>query len=132
MDRRQDAEGDAVRVRVGSVALELPASIAKKTEQGVDSGAAVFEGGGLMVLVDEGPFASSLEFDAGRPGYREEVRAVGGGTGRVVSYRDPDGGSYTIAVHVSEPRRVTVVVRAEEAVPERVPLRIIESVRIVD
>lgn len=126
------ADGDFVRVRVGDVTLELPATAAKKAEEGIDSGAAVFEGGGLMILVDQGPFASSLESDAGRPGYREDVRAVGRGTGRVISYRDPAAGTYTVAVHVSEPRRATVVVRADETVPERVPLEIVDSLRIVD
>ena len=67
-----------VRVRVGAVSLELPVVLAPRQGTPVDSASAVFEGGGLMVLVDQGPFAPSLDADVGRPGFREVATEVGG------------------------------------------------------
>jgi hypothetical protein len=118
-----------VRVRVGAVSLELPAILAPQQGAPVDSTSAVFEGGGLMVLVDQGPFAPSLDADVGRAGFREVAAEMGGSPARLVTFDEEGGGSYTTAVEVAAPRRITVVVRADSSVPRQVPLEIVHSVQ---
>jgi hypothetical protein len=117
-----------VHVRVGAVGLELPAGVAPCEGTPADSASAVFEGEGLTVLVDQGPFAPSLEADVGRPGYREEPTEVGGSPARLVTF-DEDGGSFTTALEIAPPNRATVVVRADSSVPRQVPLDIVRSVQ---
>ena len=118
-----------VRVRVGAVSLELPVVLAPRQGTPVDSASAVFEGGGLMVLVDQGPFAPSLDADVGRPGFREVATEVGGSSARLVTFDDEGGASYTTALEVTAPQRITVVVRADSDVPRQVPLEIVHSVQ---
>src|SRR5215211_3306988 len=101
-----------VHVRVGTLVLDLPAVLVPRQGTTVDSASAVFEGGGLFVLVDQGPFAPSLDADVGRPGFSEVPAEVGGSPGRLVTFVSESGTSYTTAVEVAAPRRVTVVVRA--------------------
>src|SRR4051812_41485897 len=100
---------DRVRVVVGSVSLELPVATVKKGETGVDSAAGVFEGGGLTVTVDQGPFVNHLDADVGRPDYREDVKDIGGTRSRTIFFRSADGQSYTTGVYVPAPKQVTVV-----------------------
>jgi hypothetical protein len=118
-----------IRVRVGAVSLELPAVLASRQGVPVDSTSAVFQGGGLTVLVDQGPFAPSLDADVGRPGFREVAAEAGGSPARLVIFDDEGGASYTTAIEVAAPRRITVVVRADSSVPRQVPLEIVQSVR---
>jgi hypothetical protein len=113
------------------------------TDAPVDSPAAVLTGAGITVIIDQGPFADRMESSIGRPGRREEplhvagVAGVAGGAevagiaGRVVSFRTPDDHTFTVAAVLSEPARATVVVRADDSVPEPEVRRIIESLRPV-
>ena len=117
-----------VHARVGTVALELPATVAPQAGTPVDSASAVFEGEGLAVLVDQGPFAPSLDADVGRPGYQEEALQVGGSPARLITY-DEDDGRFTTALEIAGPHRTTVVVRADRSVPRQVPLEIVRSVQ---
>jgi catechol 2,3-dioxygenase-like lactoylglutathione lyase family enzyme len=119
------------RVVVGSVSLEVPAGLVPRGKP-IDSAAGMFEGHGLVVTVDQGPFTSRLDSHAGRPDYRESSREIGGVEGREVFFRDPDSATYTIALHLPAPRYVTVVVRADSSVPEAVSRRILDSVRLVN
>ena len=114
---------------VGGVSLELPAVLVEGDDRALDSAAAVFEGPGLSVILDQGPFADPLETYVGRPGYEEGLREVAGSTARVVSFRTPEDGTYTVAAHVPRPKPLSVVVRADTSVPEHVPGDIIESVQ---
>jgi hypothetical protein len=125
-------EDEKVRVTVGRVSLELPVGVVNRQDTPIDSHASVFEGGGMMVVVDQGPFANRLASNAGRPGYREEIRNVGGTTSRTVSFEDPERGTYTVATHLAPPASVTVAVQAQATVPRQVPRTIIESVRVRD
>ena len=93
------------RVAVGAVSLELPAILQRRGDAAIDSAASVFEGGGLLVTVDHSPFASRLDSDVGKPDYKEDVKAVGGVTGRTIFFRSPDDGSYTVGIHVPTVRR---------------------------
>src|SRR5262245_65391291 len=108
-----------IRVRVGAVSLDLPAILASRQGASIDSASAVFEGHGLMVVVDQGPFAPSLDADVGRPELREVAVEVGGLPARLVTFDDEEGASSTTAVEVAAPRRITVVVRADRGVPRQ-------------
>jgi hypothetical protein len=121
---------EKVRVTLGNVSLELPASVVKNQETSIESAGGVFEGGGLTVIVDEGPFADRLDSYIGLPGFREETREVAGVTGRKVFFRRPERGTYTVGVHVPAPKHVTVAVHAEASVPERVAEAIVNSLSI--
>jgi hypothetical protein len=123
---------EKIRVTVGNVGLELPSSLVKRQDTAVDSASAVFEGSGLIVIVDQGPFADRLDAYVGNPEYREEMRNIAGTTARTIFFRRPDRGTYTMAVHLTAPKLVTVVVHADKSVPEQVPGEIIESLRLPD
>jgi hypothetical protein len=123
--------GEKVRVAVGDVSLELPAALVQREEANVDSSAGVFEGSGLTVIVDQGPFSDPLDSHTGRPGYREEPTELAAVAGRTISYQTPEEGTYTVAAHLPPPAAVTVVVRADGSVPEHVPREIIASIRAI-
>jgi hypothetical protein len=117
-------------VRVGAVSLELPTSLASR-DASSDSASAVFEGGGVLAIVDQGPFAPSLDADVGRPQFRQEDIEISGSPARLVTY-DDDPASYVTAVEVDALLRVTVVVRAQHFVPRELPLQIVRSLRLLD
>lgn len=121
-----------VRVSVGSVSLELPASVVKGQDTPVDSVASVFEGGGVRIIVDQGPFANRLDSYAGHPEYQQDSKEVDGTAARTISFRSPERGTSTVAIHVPAPKYVTVVVEAEPDVPRQVSEEIINSLRWVD
>ncbi len=123
---------DRVRVVVGSVSLELPRALVKSGETAVDSAAGVFEGAGLTVTVDQGPFASRLDSDMGRPDYREGFSDVGGTRSRTIFFRSADGRSFTTGVYAPAPKNVTVVIHADASVPEEVATAIRDSVQLHD
>lgn len=118
-----------VRVTVGKISLELPASLIEGRDTAIDSAARVFEGGGLRVIVDQGPFANRLDSYIGLPDYREESRDIDGAVGRTVSFREPAQGTSTLAVHVPAPVPLTVVIEADGDVAEATPREIIDSLR---
>lgn len=121
---------EKVRVELGNVSLELPASLVKSPDTSIDSAGGVFEGDGLMVILDQGPFVDRLESYVGLPDFREDTKEVAGTTARRVFVRNPDRGTYTMGVHVPAPRHVTVVIHADASVPEPVAEAIIDSLRI--
>jgi hypothetical protein len=121
---------EKARVAVGNVSLELPASVVQRQDTSIDSAGGVFEGGGMMVIVDEGPFADRLDSYVGLPDFRENTKEVAGTTGREVFFRKPDRGTYTIGIHVPAPKHVTLVIHADASIPERVAEEIIDSLRI--
>ncbi len=121
---------EKVQVTVGNVRLNLPAALVKSQETAIDSAAALFEGSGVTVIVDQGPFADRLDSYVGNPEYREEIRNIAGTTARTIFFRRPDRGTYTMAVHLPAPKLVTVVVHADASVPEQVPGEIIASLQV--
>jgi hypothetical protein len=123
---------EKVRVTVGNLGLELPSALVKTQDTAIDSASAVFEGSGLTVIVDQGPFADRLDGYVGNPGYREEMRNMAGATARTIFFQRPDRGTYTMAVHFTAPKLVTVVIHADKSVPEQVPKEILESLRLPD
>jgi hypothetical protein len=112
------------------VSLELPALVVKRQDTSIDSAGGVFEGGGMMVIVDQGPFVDRLDSYVGLPDFREDTKEVAGTTGRKVFFRNPDRGTYTIGVHVPAPKHLTVVIHADASIPESVAEEIIDSLRI--
>src|SRR5262245_43148711 len=108
------------RVTVGGVSLAIPAELVKRSGTTVDSEAAVFEGGGLFVVVTQGPFSDRLTSYIGRSGYREESTRIGEAAGRIVFFRTPEEGTYTVATHSPGVNGLTVLIRAAESVPEQV------------
>ena len=123
---------EKVRVAIGNITLELPAAIGKRPDVSIDSTAGVFEGAGLRIVVDQGPFANRLDSYAGLPDYREESRDAGGMTARIVSFRSADGRSFTAAIHLPAPKSATVIVEADADIPPEVPAEIIDSLRWVE
>ncbi|HEY5875264.1 MAG TPA: hypothetical protein VIT64_08190 [Ilumatobacteraceae bacterium] len=122
---------ETTRVRVGAISVVVPAQLVSASDAPIDSPAAVLSGGGITVIIDQGPFADRMESSVGRPDRREEPMHVAGVTGRIVSFRTPEEHTYTVAAVLSEPARVTVVVRADDSVPEHEARRIVESLQPV-
>lgn len=114
------------------MSLELPSALVAGRGDGIDSAAGVFEGAGVSVVVDQGPFSDPLTTHAGRPEHRDEAIDVAGTAARLVSFRDPEDRTYSVGAHVPGPSPVTVVVRADASVPEHVPRDIVESLRLLD
>ena len=119
---------EKVRVPLGIFSVELPATLVKRPGDAVDSVAAVFEGGGLSVVVDQGPFSDRLTSHVGRPDHREEAAEIAGVAARLVFFRTPADGTYTVAAHLPGPNGLTVVVSAAETIPEQIARNIVESV----
>jgi hypothetical protein len=122
---------EKTRVRVGDVTLALPTAVRQKPGTPIDSAFSEFSGSGVTVLVDQGPFADRLDRHVGRAGYEEKVGEVAGSAARIVSFRRPEERAYVVAAHLPAPHHVTVVVQADESVPDHVPREIVESVRPV-
>ena len=122
---------EATRVRVGAISLEVPSQLVASSDAPIDSPAAVLTGAGMTVIVDQGPFADRMESSVGLPDRRQEPLHATGIAGRIVSFRTPDEHTYTVAAVLSEPVRATVVVRADDSVPESQARRIIESLQPV-
>jgi hypothetical protein len=123
---------EKVRVAVGNISLELPITLVKKQDTFIDSAGSVFEGSGVIVIADQGPFADRLDSYAGHPEYQEEIKNIAGTTSRKISFRSPDGATHTVAIHLLAPKHVTLVVHADASVPREVPSEIIESLRLLD
>ena len=125
------ARGETTRIRVGAISVAVPAHLLATTDAPIDSAAAVLTGGGLTVIIDQSAFADRMESSIGQPDRREEPTHIAGASGRIVSFRTPEDHTYTVAVVLSEPVPATVVVRADDSVPERDARRIVESLQPV-
>lgn len=120
-----------VRIAVGNISLELPVCLLARRATLTSSAASVFVGSGLTVIIDQGPFADRLDGYASDPESRKEIEVVDGTSGRTIACRSHDRGTYTVATHIPAPNHVTVVVQANDFVPEPVPRKIIESLRLL-
>jgi hypothetical protein len=120
---------DRVPVQVGGLRLRLPAALVR-TGAPIDGPSAVFEGAGVTVVVDAGPFADRLEAHVGKPAFEESPVEVSGASGRRVSFDAPDTGTHTNALHVDGPRPFTVAVIAAPSVPDTVAADVLASVRL--
>ena len=127
----ESARAETTRIRVGAISVAVPAQLLASTDEPIDSSAAVLTGGGITVIIDQSPFADRMESSIGQPGRREESAQIAGATGRIVSFRTPEDHTYTVAAVLSEPVPATVVVRADDSVPERDARRIVESLQPV-
>jgi hypothetical protein len=117
------------QITVGEVTVTLPRTLTRSPDRSVDSAAAVYEGHGVTVIVDTGPFADRLDSHVGAPGYAESTQDVAGRIARHVTYTDPTDGTRTVAVHVGAPSPATVVVRTDLSVPPETAQQIIDSVQ---
>ncbi len=121
---------DLVPVQVGGLRLQLPAALVPRDVAAFDQPAAVFEGPGVTVVVDVGPFADRLDAHVGKPAFREALVDVAGARGRRVSFRSPDAGTATTALHVDAPHPFTVAVIAEPSVPGAFAEEVLASVEL--
>lgn len=121
---------EKVRVAVGAVALDLPVALVRGRGRSVDTSAAVFGANGLVVNVDDGPFADRLDSYAGSDGCTERIAMFGGATGRFVSCRARDGRAHITAFHACTPRVFTVSTQADPAVPHSVVEDIFHSLQL--
>jgi hypothetical protein len=120
---------DRVPVRVDGLLLRLPAALIAGGSA-IDGPAAVFEGPGVTVVVDAGPFADRLDAHVGKPAFQESRVEVAGTSGRRVSFSAPDTGTQTSALHVDGPRPFTVAVIAAPSVPDTVAADVLASVQL--
>ncbi|MDX2153779.1 MAG: hypothetical protein SFV54_23755 [Bryobacteraceae bacterium] len=123
-------EDETVHVTVGKVGLDLPAHLFRTAGQPIDSASGHYEGPGISVHIDQGPFSGRLDSHIGRPAYREEALQVDGHPARRIFFRSPDRNTHTVALRIDSPHPVTVVVHADDSIPERVANQIIESLRL--
>lgn len=123
---------EKVRIAVGNISLELPVLLLNRQATLTSCPASVFVGSGLTVIVDQGPFADRLDGYASHPEYQEGIEEVTGTPGRTIACRSHERGTYTVATHIPAPNHVTVVVQANAFVPEPVPRKIIESLRLLE
>lgn len=122
--------GQTTPIRVSDrVTVDVPVDLVPDTAAGIDSAARSLAGPKLDVLVDTGPFADPLDRYDGLPHFRESTEQISGHRARVVRFSVDDGSTYTVAAHIPELDRLTVVVRAAREVPDEVALQIIRSIR---
>jgi hypothetical protein len=121
---------DKVRIAVGAITLDLPAVLIRAHGRSVDSASGVFGANGLVVNVDNGPFADRLDSYAGSDEYSDRIATFAGATGRLVSCRARDGRTHITAFHARTPRVFTVVTHADGAVPPSVVEDIFHSLRL--
>ena len=104
------------------VRLKVPAGPSGgRRAQGVDSTVATWEGSGLNILIDRGPFADTLASSESRSGYRSSQETIDGRPARIVSF--VDDGTRVVAAHVprspagAQPgESLTVVIRLDSTV----------------
>ncbi len=121
---------ETVLVHVGHVTVRVPIVLLRREERAFDSTAAVFEGAGQRVIVDEGPFADPLQSRTGTASFHERVERIGGTRARVVSFDDAQG-SHTVAAHLQAPR-CTITAVGDPQVPHVVLKQIISSIEIAE
>jgi hypothetical protein len=121
---------ETVWVTVGEARLQIPAALAVASGTAIDSASAVFEGGGMTVIVDQGPFADRLESYVGESGYEEQTTPLAGTEARVIRFIRPDG-TFTVGARITKPKQLTVVVHGNDVVPEQVARDVITSLRII-
>jgi hypothetical protein len=116
--------------------MKVPSDLTRGRDQGIDTNASNWQGKGINVLVDQGPFADPLTSSASRTGSRSTEESIGGRPARIVSYVN-EAGTRVIAAHVAGSRRgasvvepVTVVIRLDPEGPsEEVARTILRSLR---
>lgn len=112
---------------IGAAALEIPEGLTPHG-RGIDSDSQYLQGEGMSVIIDQGPFANSLTSAVGSPDYEERSEEIAGFPARIVFYRNPEDGTYTVAAHIADLNRLTVVVRASESVPRQAANEVIRSI----
>lgn len=118
-----------MEIVLGRVRLTIPDTLQPSRGHAIDSASAVFEGGGISVVVDQGPFADDLGAYGNRSAYRSFVLQVDGQEARMIRYADSDAPdpAVTVGIHVGGTEAVTVVVRAPDEPTAR---RIVDSLRL--
>ena len=119
------------RVSLGAASVAIPEALLP-AGQSLDSPSNFFEGLGMSVLIDQGPFSDDLTSAVGHAEYRETTEQVAGVPAKVVSYRDPGGTGYIVAAHIPGLNRLTVVVRASDSVPRQVADEVIDSIEAAE
>lgn len=121
---------DTHQVRLGRDAVvEVPAALRATSEaaaHAVDSPVAVWQGDGLRLHLDRGPFADPLTGYEGRTGFGSSTERTGGRPARLVWF-DRDDRHHVVAVHLDD---ATLLVEAEAAVPRDVLLAIARSLSL--
>lgn len=122
--------GETERVRLGPDAVvEVPAALHAAGEQvasAIDSPVAAWQGDGIRLLLDQGPFADPLTGYEGQPGFGSSNERIDGRPARLVWF-DRDGQHRVVAAHL---HGATLLVEADATVPHDVLLAIARSLSI--
>jgi hypothetical protein len=122
--------------------LTVPTDLSGGPDQGVDTEVTTWNGPGISVVIDQGPFADPLTTYGGRAGSHSRQETIGGRLARVVSFVEGNG-TRVVAAHfpgaragasagrgASAEKALTIVVRVDPAVLRReVAFDIIRSLR---
>lgn len=113
----------------GGGTIEIPAVVVTdRPPVGIDSTASYFEGRGLSILIDDGPFAGWPVGHESAPGYEDRFTRINGLDAALIKYQEPDG-EQVFAARVPELNNLTVVVRCRESVPQDVAERVLFSIQ---
>lgn len=114
--------------------MRSPVPLNQTSAVGIDSRAGTWDGGEVVVTIDEGPLADSLTTYADRPGAETTEQTIDGRPARVVSFQLDDG-RYLAAAHFERREReaadLTISVVVTEALGEEAPAQIVGSIEFV-
>jgi hypothetical protein len=77
--------------------LTVPDYIVPAEAQALDSSATTLSGGGLTILVDEGPFSDPVTRYAEWPGYEAYTESINGRPTRIIHFEDEEGVQHLVA-----------------------------------
>jgi hypothetical protein len=115
------------RVRVADVEIETPVDLA--SEASVEGGTAVLSGGGLTLIVDQGPFADRLTGYEDRAGFVRRREQIGGQPAELVTFRADDG-TEVAAARLGD--RLTAAVHGAPGTDPNVLTRMLRSIRTTE
>jgi hypothetical protein len=85
--------------------LSLPKGMKKQNVQGIDSSVGQYSNGRMVVSFDYGIYSNRLESYSDKPGYKENLKDIGGKKAKIVFFSNTGAGSkykYYSAVHFPE------------------------------
>jgi hypothetical protein len=124
--------GYQTRMVAPGLRLTVPDWIVPADAQGIDSMASALSGGGITIIVDEGPFSDPATRYADQPSYEISAKTINGHPMRIVSFEDNAGVRYVMArLEVEDnrgtPKVVTIVIQVEPDADLVVAQNVLES-----
>lgn len=110
--------------------MQVPVPVNPTGQHVIDSSAAAWEGDGLTIVVDEGPFSDSLAGYEDKPEYRVGSGTCVGCPARLVFFTDADGVLVAAARIELDESIMTVTVRTDPRLGPDSAMRIIQSLSI--